>query len=350
MPNPDLAGGPSVDVHTHLFPRRLSEAFEAGTAASGLPSLQVHDDGTGEIMLGGQLFRRVSAASWNIARRIERMDRDGVGVQVLSPVPVTLAGAADPATATAWARRQNELLAEIVSGQPGRFAALGMVPLQDPDAAVTELEYAVTELGLRGVEIGTETGGRELDHPSLTGFFAAAESLRAPLFVHPTDGAGAIRRRGQPYEFGLGMLTDTALAATALVFGGVLERFPGLKVALAHGCGTFAWVYPRLVRGAGIGRAPADQDRLGELARSLWTDTLVFDEAHLALLAERFGDAHIMFGSDFPFYDPRWGSPSAVIAAAQLGGLISEASAARMYRSNALDFFGIPVPPHSRGD
>jgi aminocarboxymuconate-semialdehyde decarboxylase len=336
-PGPDAA--PTVDVHTHLFPRELATTFDAD-ASSALPSLTVHADGSGEIMRGGELFRRVSATAWDAERRIERMDQDGVDLQVLSPVPVTLVGAAAPGVAAAWARRQNELLAGIVADRPDRFAALGMVPLQNPDAAVTELEYAVTELGLRGIEIGTEAGGRELDDPRMGAFFAAAESLQTPLFVHPTDG-DAIRRRGLPYEFGLGMLTDTALAAAALVFGGVLERFPGLRIALAHGCGTFAWAYPRLVRGAGIGAKPADGHRLAELVRSLWVDAIVFEATHLPLLVERFGAEHVMLGSDFPFYDRRWGSPVEVICGAARTGLISEASAAGMLGSNALGFLRI---------
>lgn len=349
MAEPNRAAVPTVDVHTHLFPRELATAFDAD-ASSGLPSLVVHPDGSGEIMLAGKTFRRVSATTWDAERRIERMDRDGIDVQVLSPVPVTLVGAVPPHVATAWSHHQNELLAGIVADRPDRFVALGMVPLQDPEAAVAELEYAITELSLRGLEIGTETGGCELDDHRLGPFFAAAEELHVPLFIHPTDGGAAIRRRGQPYEFGLGMLTDTALAAAALVFGGVLERFPGLRIALAHGCGTFAWAYPRLVRGAGIGAEPADGERLAEIVRSLWVDAIVFEPAHLALLARRFGTGHVMLGSDFPFYDRRWGSPVDVISGAASEGLISEASAAGMYGSNALSFLRISPAPYSRGE
>ena len=346
MPVPSPAAAPTIDVHTHFFPRELAATFDADAGRS-LPSLVVHADGSGAIMLGGKTFRRVSAACWDAERRIERMDRDGITMQVLSPVPVTLIGEAAVGVAAAWSRRQNELLAEIAASRPDRFAALGMVPLQDPDAAVTELEYALTELGLQGVEIGTETAGRELDDPALSGFFAAAAALSAPIFVHPTGGGAVIRRDGQPYDFGLGMLTDTALAAAALVFGGVLERFPGLRIALAHGCGTFAWAYPRLVRGAGIGTESANGDRLAELVRSLWVDAIVFEPAHLALVARRFGAEHIMLGSDFPFYDRRWGSPADVISDAARDGLISEVSAAGMYGSNALGFLRIPQPQHS---
>ena len=181
--------------------------------------------------------------------------------------------------------------------------------------------------------------GRELDDPSLRPFFAAAAALDMPLFVHPTDGAGAIRRRGQPYEFGLAMLTDTAMAATALVFGGVLAEFPTLRVCLAHGCGTFAWSYPRLARGATMGAAPGtplDLSRTDELVRVLWVDSLVFDAAHLPLLVERFGADHIVLGSDYPFYPPAWGDACAVLDEACARGLCTSDQAAAMRGANAL--------------
>ena len=114
----------------------------------------------------------------------------------------------------------------------------------------------VSELGLAGVEIGAQIDGRELDDQCLVPLFDAAEELDCIVFVHPMGGGqGTLRRDGQPYDFGLGMLTDTALAAAALVFGGVLERHPKLRVVMAHGCGTFPWALPRLAQGRGDLRA-----------------------------------------------------------------------------------------------
>jgi aminocarboxymuconate-semialdehyde decarboxylase len=337
-----------VDVHTHLFPRDLAKEFDTGSG-TGLPGLELRPDGGGEIVLGGSTFRKVSASCWDPIRRLEHMDESGIDVQVISPVPITLVGTAPASVASAWSRRQNELLAAIVADHQGRFRALGMVPLQDVNAAVIELEYAVSVLGLPGVEIGTQVGGVELDDASLRPFFAAAEQLEVALFVHPTEGGTTIRRTGSPYEFGLGMLTDTALAAGALVFGGVLAEFPALRIALAHGCGTFAWALPRLVRGTGIGGPAVDAQHIDEVVSSLWVDALVFEPVHLPLLVKRFGGEHVMLGSDFPFYDRRWGAPSDVIAEAASTGLISAADAAGMYGPNARRFLATPEPrSHSK--
>jgi aminocarboxymuconate-semialdehyde decarboxylase len=197
---------------------------------------------------------------------------------------------------------------------------------------------------MRGVEIGSEVNGLELDDPSLTEFFAAVESLDVSIFVHPTDGERAIRRGGVPYEFGLGMLTDTATAATALVFGGVLERHARLRIGLAHGCGTFPWSYPRLIRGASLnpdsGTPSEIRMRTDDLLRRLWVDTLVFEPDHIPLLMARFGAEHLMLGSDFPFYPATFGTARSVIDDAVACGHCRVDEATSMLGLNATQFLG----------
>ena len=299
----------TVDVHTHFFPPGIPD-FAESTGDNRWPSLQIDQDGRGRIMRGHQLFRPVAPTCWDTSARLAAMDAAGIDVHVLSPVPVTLTTWADPKLAHEFARLQNDALTAAADAAPDRFRWFGSVPLQDTDLAIAELERA-RDLGVAGVEIGTEVAGRELDDPTLRPFFGAAAEFGVPVFVHPTDGVGAIRRGGQPYEFGLGMLTDTAMAAAALVFGGVIAEFSSLRVGLAHGCGTFAWAYPRLARGATMGQSDATPNlaATGELVRRLWVDSLVFDPLHLPLLIERFGGDHVMLGSDFPFYPPAWGGP-----------------------------------------
>jgi len=273
------------------------------------PRLVVTGAATGEIRRGGELFRPVRRPCFAADARLEEMDAVGLSTQVISPVPVTLTYWAEPDRALAYARHQNDRLAEAAAGSSGRLVAFGTVPLQDTDLAVGELERMVGDLGLPGVEIGTvlrtAAGEVELDSPALAPFFAAAEDLGARLFVHPVDGAGLSRCDGPLRSFGVGMLTDTALAATALVFGGVLADHPRLRICLAHGGGTFPWVYPRLRFRHLLGRPADESERLGAeldgLVRRLFVDSLVFDEAHLGLLAHRFGAAHVAYGTDYPF-------------------------------------------------
>jgi aminocarboxymuconate-semialdehyde decarboxylase len=329
--------GPVVDVHSHFMPLDLPD-LGASTADGRWPSLRTDDGGKGRIVRGAETFRVVTSACWDLEVRLRALDDTGVERQVISPVPVSFVYWAEPNLAVAFARAQNERLAETAGASAGRLIAFGGVPLQDVDAAIAELERVVGALDMAGVEIGTSVEGRELDDAALRPFFSAAESLGVPIFVHPCDGARAIRRQGQPYEFGLGMLTDTALAAAALVFGGVLEDCPNLKVGLAHGCGTFAWAYPRIANGSTLLPGSKPPDATEEMVRRMWVDSLVFDPLHLPLLFERFGADHVMLGSDAPFYPSAWGAPQDVVTGAVKAGLCDEATATGILGANALEF------------
>jgi aminocarboxymuconate-semialdehyde decarboxylase len=293
---------PLIDVHAHHFARDLPD-FAARYGDSRWPYLLIDDvAGPGRIMLADTVFRHVTPALWDRAARLDALDAAGVGVQLISPVPVMLTYWAEAQAAQDFARAVNDSIAEDVRAASGRLLGLGTVPLQDPDLAVTELRRLVTELGLAGVEIGTHAANRELDDPALAPFWAEVAALDVAVFVHPLDGGGdAIRRRGVPYDFGLGMLTDTAMAAVGLINGGVLDRHPDVRICLAHGCGTFAWAFPRLRLGTHFQGDPSLVERYPELARRLWVDSLVFDPVHVGLLVQRFGADHVMIGTDFPF-------------------------------------------------
>lgn len=324
----------TVDVHAHIFPADLPAVASGGP----WPTLRTGGSRAGQIMLGTRVFREVKSPLWSLTDRIAHMDEHGVELQLVSPVPVTLTYGAAPEGTASFIRSLNEAIARQVGASGGRLLGLGAVPLQDTARAVRELEHAVRDLGLAGAEIGTVVGGRELDHPSLSDFFAAAEDLGARLFIHPLDGgAGAIRRSGLPYDFGLGMLSDTAMAAGALVFGGVLERHPRLRVFLAHGCGTFPWAFPRLRLAA---RAVDDTD-VDRLVKRLHVDNLVFDAEHLPLLVHRFGEDRVMAGTDFPFFPDQETANARMVDQSVADGHLTRDQAADLMRTNALRFLGL---------
>lgn len=236
----------TVDFHAHHLPIGLPD-MAARTGDARWPRLELGGCGFGDatIMRGGDLFRRVTAACHDPGVRLAELQAAGIDRQVISPVPVTLVDWAPAELADEFLRRQNDRLAEIAAESGGRLLALGAVPLQDPNRAVAELARIRDDLGMAGVEITAQVGGRELDAAALEPFWAAAEAKQVPVFIHPAHQATATRRAGMPYEFGIGMLTDTALAAAALIYGGVLARHPDLRIALAHGCGALPWVHPR---------------------------------------------------------------------------------------------------------
>jgi aminocarboxymuconate-semialdehyde decarboxylase len=307
------------------------------------PRLVRDDAEHGRILRGEQTFRRVQSTLWDVPRRLLEMDLAGIERQVISPVPVAMEYAWNSADNIPYARAHNDSLAAACGAADGRLIGLGCLPLQDTAAAQAELDRC-RSIGLRGVEIGTRIGDRDLDDPLLRPFWEACDSTGLAVFVHPIDeGRSVVRRSGFLYDLGLGMLTDTALAATALVFGGVLESFPHLRVALAHGCGTFAWAYPRL-RLAATMTARSDESGTpapDELTRRLYADSLVFDDEHLRLLAHRFGADRILLGSDAPFFPGQMEqSVRSVRQAVQSGALLPDATPALLAR-NALEFLGL---------
>ncbi|HWU22119.1 MAG TPA: amidohydrolase family protein [Nocardioides sp.] len=332
MTTPDLRGG--VDLHAHWFG---ADATPADGGLQTFPRLVVDGD-RGRIMRGDQVFRDVRPSLWDVEARIRDLDASGIEVQVISPVPVTFPYLEDLGAASAYAMAMNASIARAVRSGGGRLAGLGTVPLNHPYAAADVLRAAMSgPTPLLGVEIGTRAGERELDDPELLPFFEAAAEVDALVFVHPSDGgSGTVRRAGQPYDFGLGMHADTALAAGALVFGGVLERFPGLRVVLAHGCGAFGWSYPRMRLGAELfqGAAPEQLDELDERVRSLYVDTLVLDPEHLRLLVHRFGAERIVLGTDHPFFPAITADARSFLADAEAGGILPEGGAQQVFGAN----------------
>ena len=328
-----------VDTHAHFFPRGL-KAPSRGMDPRW-PDLRPdpHKPTQGGIHQGERLFRRVSSELWDVSDRLRSLDAHGIEQQLISPVPVMLTTWADPAPAQAFARQVNDGITAAAESSGGRLVGLAAVPLQDVDAAIDELERAVTQLGLAGVEIGTRVEDQELDSPALAPFFAAAADLGAAIFVHPMDGGtGSVRRAGQPYDFGLGMLTDTALAATALLTGGVLDRHPDLRIGFAHGCGTLAWAAPRLRLALSIWGTPGRSEAFDDLLRHLWVDTLVLDPAHLPLLVHRFGADHVMVGTDAPFIPEQLTGLSGLLDGGLKHGL-SRTNIDAIARSNGRAFF-----------
>jgi aminocarboxymuconate-semialdehyde decarboxylase len=323
----------TVDLHAHVFPVGIPD-LTAETGDARWPRLVVDETGaTGEIRLGDKVFRAVRQPLWDTAARVAAMDRHDVDVQVISPMPVALTYWGDPALALRYAQAFNDQMAAEVQASHGRLRGLGTVPLQDPHTAIAEMERAMGELRLDGIEIGTLIGGSELDEPELRPFFRAAADSGVPLFVHPVDGSGATRCTSPIIDFALGMHTDTSLAAFALVYGGVIAELPGLKVCLSHGGGSFPWTHPRLRM-----FDPRDPALLDSWVSRLWVDALVFDPMHLPLLLQRFGADHLVLGSDEPFITRDVHDPANMVAAAVDLGVITAAESIDILGANALSF------------
>jgi aminocarboxymuconate-semialdehyde decarboxylase len=328
-----------IDLHTHILPATWPD-LRRRYGYGGFVQLESNGTGCGRMHINGRHFRDVEANCWDPSQRLEDCDRHGVSVQVLSTVPVMFSYWARPEHTHDLARLLNDHLAGVVAKHPRRFIGLGTLPMQAPDLAIAELERCIRDLGLPGVQIGSNVNGKNLDDPSLLPIFEAAERLNACLFVHPWDMLGRDRMQRHWLPWLVGMPAETALAICSLMFGGVFDRFPRLRWCFAHGGGSFAATLGRIEQGF---RSRPDlcatqsrtnpRDHLGRF----YVDSLVHDAHALRLLLALVGDERVVLGSDYPF----------ALGEAEPGRLIesmqelSKKSRKRLLGGNALDFLGV---------
>ena len=293
----------TVDIHTHILPRELpgwADRFGYG----GFVELAREAPGCAKMMIDGKHFRDIDENCWSAERRIEECDACGVRVQVLSTVPVMFCYWAKPEHGHEVARFLNDDIAETVRSHPKHFAGLGTLPMQSPDLAVRELERCVTELGLRGVQIGSNVNQQNLNADELFPVFRRAEELGAAVFVHPWEmlGRDVLNQFWMPWL--VGMPAETTRAIVSLILGGVLEKLPRLRIAFAHGGGSFPATVGRIEQGF---RCRADLCATHstvnprEYLRRIVVDSLVHDARALQYLIDQMGSDRVALGSDYPF-------------------------------------------------
>jgi len=326
-----------IDLHTHLVPEGW-EDWAARFGGTQWPRLVRTDACRATIMTGEKFFRDIDDRSWSPARRIEDMDRLGIDRQALSPPPVMFCYWADARAGQAFARMQNESVAAVVGRHPRHFAGMATVPLQDPGLAIEELRHARERLGLRAVEIGTCPGGRDFDDPALFPFFEACHDLDMAVFVHPAAPlVGQERLTKWYFPLIVGNPLETAVAVSKLIYGGVLERLPALRMCFAHGGGAFPFTLGRLDHGWSV--RPEGPEAIPKrprmYARLLYFDSLTHSATNLRFLVAEFGAERVAMGSDYPF-DMGSSDPVSAVGEAGLGerarALIEGGTAARFLR------------------
>lgn len=328
----------AIDLHTHIVPAEFP-AYAGRHDNVAWPAMRHSGTCQAEIIIAGKSFRELDERSWNVTRRLEAMEQAGIACQALSPMPELLSYWFPPEDAAVFADHVNGTIAEMIAQAPARFAGLGMVPLQDVDAAIAMLEKLIGGYGFAGVEIGSHIAGKPIGDASLAPFFAAAEDLGAAVFVHALHPVGRERLVG-PGALAAALLfpCDVALAAASVLTGGLIERHPGLRLGFSHGGGGFGLLLPRLAHiwhtAPAIHEAMTLDPREG--AKRLYYDTLVYDRDTLAFLIGSFGADRMFLGSDYPFliHDP---DPVARIAALDL----AEPDRQRLLHDNAAAFLGL---------
>ena len=256
------------------------------------------------MMKGDKLFREVEPNCFESRARKKDMEETGVDTQVLSTIPVLFNYWAKAADGHETSRFFNDHIANEVVKDPQSFIGIGTVPMQDVDLAINEMERCVKELHMPGLEIGTNVNGKNLGDPLFLPFFKRAEELGCALFIHPWEMMGEkdIQQYWLPWL--VGMPAETTRAICSLIFSGVLEKFPGLRIAFAHGGGSFPYTIGRIEHGFNVRPDLVQTDNKVNPRNyfgKFWVDSLVHDPLAFQLLRETVTDDRICLGSDYPF-------------------------------------------------
>jgi aminocarboxymuconate-semialdehyde decarboxylase len=290
-----------VDIHCHLGIPAADAVVQANYPG---PPPGINDFTSAKTMeVNRAQFAAIGHTLNTLDMRLADMDRLGIDVQAISPSPGQYFYFTDPETGREAARTVNDGMAAAVAQHPDRLVGMGTVPLQEPRLAVEEMRRCVKELDLRGIEINTNVNGTDFHTGELRPFWAAAEELGVLVFIHPlgfTEG-----KRLSEYYFNnlIGNPLESTLAIGHLIFGGVLDAHPGLKICVAHGGGYVPGYWGRMDHGW---RARGDcsehcRHEPSSYLRKLWLDTLVFDREQLDSLVRTHGADRLCLGTDYPF-------------------------------------------------
>ncbi len=291
-----------IDIHTHIMPDKMPNWVKKFGYGDFI-HLE-HRNCKACMMKGDKVFREVDDNCFDVTVRLKEMDETDVKIQVLSTIPVLFNYWAKPADCLETSRFLNDHIAGEVSKNSKRFIGIGTVPMQDTALAIQEMERCVNELKMPGLEIGSNINGINLSDPQFFPFYEAAEKLGCSLFVHPWEmmGEGQMQKYWLPWL--VGMPAETSRAICSMIFGGVFEKFPKLKVAFAHGGGSFPITIGRIEHGyhvrpdlVAIDNAINPRNYIGKF----WIDSLVHDEKALQFIIDTMGEDNICLGSDYPF-------------------------------------------------
>lgn len=294
-----------IDIHAHILPEQIPNLKEKYGYGDDFIYLDHYEPGKANMMKAdGTFFRAIDSLCWDPEAIIRHMDKQEVQLMALSTIPVLFYYWAKPEHTHEWSKYINNHLAEVQSNHPKRFVGIGTLPMQDIKLAVEELTRCKHELNLPGVEIATNILGKNLDDESFLPFYEAAEKLGMCIFVHPWDMMGQDKMKKYWLPWLVGMPAESSRAICSMIFGGIFDKFPKLRIMFAHGGGCFPHTIGRISHGY---HARPDLCNINDVddprsyVKKFFIDSLVHDEEAFLYNLKLFGADRIALGSDFPF-------------------------------------------------
>ena len=292
-----------IDIHTHIIPDNLPD-YSKKFGYEGFVNLVKVNESKADMILFNENFRTIKCNCWNPDIRLNEYQKFNVDVQVISPIPIMFSYWADASDALELSQFLNDFIASVCYKNPKKFIGLGTVPMQSMKHAIKELERCKNELKLPGVEIGSNINDINLNDEMFFDFYQACEDLSMSLFIHPWQMMGMSKMKKYWLPWLIGMPAETARAICSLIFGGVFDKFPKLRIAFAHGGGNFFYNLGRIEQGF-LQRpdlcAVDNNINPQKYINKFYIDSLVHSKESLKFLIDSVGSDRIALGSDYPF-------------------------------------------------
>ncbi|MEK9619474.1 MAG: amidohydrolase family protein [Flavobacteriales bacterium] len=291
-----------IDMHSHIIPKNLPD-WEKKFGYEGFIRLEHHKPGWANMMQGDNFFREINHNCWDPEVRINEYEKYTTQVQVVCTIPVLFAYFSKPKDGLEVARFLNDDLANLVNKYPKKYIGLGSLPMQDPELAVQEL-FRIRELGLKGVQVGSNIEDKNLNEPDFYPVWEACEKLGLAVLVHPWNMMGKKNMKKYWLPWLVGMPAETSRAMCSMIFGGIFDKFPNLRVNFCHASGSFLSTIGRIEHGFNSRPdlvAVDNHKNPREYCGHFWVDCITHDQDMLHYVLKMQGSKRVTLGSDYPF-------------------------------------------------